>query len=144
MSNFWTPRRTAKLTELWLAGWSARRIARFIGTSANAVVGKSNRLHLPRRANPVDRSRAKAKVTRLPLSQAKDRSLGKHRALLAVFRHGGHRFATCQWIAGEPTIDDSCKCGAPTLKGAPYCADHWARAWRPRPRPTDQDTFEAA
>lgn len=37
---------------------------------------------------------------------------------------------TCQWIAGEPTGDDSCKCGAETLPGRPYCLEHELRAWR--------------
>jgi hypothetical protein len=41
---------------------------------------------------------------------------------------------TCQWIDGEPSADDACKCGAATVPGKPYCAAHWARAWvQPEP-----------
>jgi hypothetical protein len=41
--------------------------------------------------------------------------------------------ATCQWIAGEPSADEACKCGQPTVSPMePYCATHHARAWRQR------------
>jgi len=40
-------------------------------------------------------------------------------------------FDRCQWIAGEPSRDDACKCGAPTAPGSPWCPRHHARAiWR--------------
>lgn len=38
----------------------------------------------------------------------------------------GMKFAACQWIAGEPSADDACKCRLPTDDG-PYCAEHQAR-----------------
>ncbi len=38
-------------------------------------------------------------------------------------------FRTCQWIYGDPACDDSCKCGAPTAPGRPYCEGHTARAY---------------
>lgn len=54
----------------------------------------------------------------------------------------------CQWIEGEPSADDGCKCGAPVepidcaldasltqrqgLRSIPYCAAHLARAYIPR------------
>ena len=39
------------------------------------------------------------------------------------------RFATCQWIDGEPRPDDACKCGQPVAEpGSPYCAAHARRA----------------
>ena len=50
---------------------------------------------------------------------------------------------TCQWIADEPSADDSCKCGKPTVNGV-YCAKHlkaaYIKPWRegspyPAPRP---------
>ena len=30
----------------------------------------------------------------------------------------------CQWIEGDPTSDDSCKCLKPALVGKSYCAEH--------------------
>jgi hypothetical protein len=37
--------------------------------------------------------------------------------------------ALCQWIEGEPSEDDRCKCGAPAADGRSYCAAHEARAY---------------
>ena len=79
----------------------------------------------------------------------------RHRAVSAAFlasdRNGQHKNSVyrqirsldrgpvprpklCQWIAGEPTLDDSCKCRAPVMetepdeRQSPYCAEHEARA----------------
>ncbi len=30
----------------------------------------------------------------------------------------------CQYIAGEPTGGDACKCGRPARAGSAYCEDH--------------------
>jgi len=46
----------------------------------------------------------------------------------------------CQWIPGEPSAEDGCKCGrparaigrAPRLRSIPYCDAHLARAYLPR------------
>ena len=41
----------------------------------------------------------------------------------------GARFRECQWIPGEPSADDACKCGAKTGRSRVYCPEHEARAW---------------
>lgn len=46
---------------------------------------------------------------------------------------------TCQWIAGQPTPDDSCKCLASSAPGVSYCPDHAARAYRVLPRSVAAD-----
>ena len=38
----------------------------------------------------------------------------------------------CQYIAGEPTGDDNCKCGRPVRKGGVYCLDHHVICWIPK------------
>ncbi len=58
---------------------------------------------------------------------------------------------TCQHIKDEPTADDSCKCGKPTVPGlSPYCAEHMKLCWighewrgsdRPAPRPELRSDF---
>lgn len=40
----------------------------------------------------------------------------------------------CQWIEGDPTPDDSCKCLAPSAPGVSYCPAHAQRAYRVLPR----------
>lgn len=36
---------------------------------------------------------------------------------------------TCQYIAGQPTRADSCKCGRRVAPGSSYCAEHHALCW---------------
>ena len=36
----------------------------------------------------------------------------------------GIRFKSCQWIKGEPSADDRCKCGVKTGKYGIYCMVH--------------------
>jgi hypothetical protein len=42
-------------------------------------------------------------------------------------------FTTCQYIAGDPAPDDSCKCGAPTRRGSPWCDSHRTLVYVDRP-----------
>jgi GcrA cell cycle regulator len=37
---------------------------------------------------------------------------------------------TCRWPVGDPSSSEFFFCGAPPLVGKPYCAEHWARAFR--------------
>jgi len=41
----------------------------------------------------------------------------------------------CQWIPGEPSADDRCKCGEPTEDSKPYCycAKHLKAAYIRKP-----------
>lgn len=61
------------------------------------------------------------------------------RAWLASMRSKA-RFRTCQFIEGEPRIDDACKCGAPAADGV-YCADHAALCY---PRRRAEESRRAA
>ncbi len=49
---------------------------------------------------------------------------------------------TCQYIGGDPTPDDSCKCGAPTRDGGAWCDTHRAMVYVP-PDP-DQEARDFA
>ena len=42
---------------------------------------------------------------------------------------GGWRPKACQFIEGEPSFDESCKCRKPLLPGSSYCPEHHARCW---------------
>ncbi len=53
-------------------------------------------------------------------------------------------FRACQWITGEPSADDRCKCGRPAVSGSPYCAHHRDRARLPLPVPMSQRRDERA
>lgn len=44
----------------------------------------------------------------------------------------------CQWIEGEPTCDDSCKCLVATVPGKSYCEEHQKRAYVVKPVKEDE------
>src|SRR3546814_2024279 len=50
----------------------------------------------------------------------------QHRRWWQSAVQGKARFKTCQFIEGEPSTDDACKCGAPSINGV-YCAEHLER-----------------
>jgi hypothetical protein len=45
-----------------------------------------------------------------------------------IFARAKPRIRTCQWIAGEPSENEACKCGAATCDGSVYCVRHRAAA----------------
>ena len=51
-----------------------------------------------------------------------------HRGLTRFVVGLRFRFESCQWIVGEPTGEDACKCGRPISRGGPYCERHEVRA----------------
>jgi hypothetical protein len=55
------------------------------------------------------------------------------------------RPGTCQFIEGEPSRDDACKCGRPVHRaGSPWCAEHYRRVYvRRDERDHDDDQGEA-
>ncbi len=40
------------------------------------------------------------------------------------------RFPFCQFIAGEPSFNDACKCGRKVKPGSPYCPEHHAHCYQ--------------
>ena len=121
----WTPHEDERLTELWNRDnpeLSTLTISRMMGRSKNAVIGRARRLELPARPNPIEPDYSAPRPA--PASPARW-SLNDTPRLLP---DPGPLPKHCQWIAGEPSAHDSCKCLAPTVPGRPYCAEHQARA----------------
>lgn len=59
-----------------------------------------------------------------------------HKGRLAPWRQGGRHLRgsewepkVCQWIEGEPSFNEACKCGAPVVPEKPYCETHCKRAY---------------
>ena len=124
----WTPERIARLTELWLDGSPASKIGAALGLSKNAVVGKAHRLELAKRASPIrhcgQQTTRKEVVARATPQSEVSVPLAPPQSEAAVARPR----ATCQWIAGEPSADDACKCGAEVGASRIYCPAHERRA----------------
>lgn len=51
---------------------------------------------------------------------------------------------TCQWIEGEPDVDEPDFCGKPVQEGSSYCPHHHARCWVKAVRPVRKPVKQAA
>ena len=147
----WTDARVAQLTELWLDGVSARLIAKQMDLSKNAVIGKAHRLELPNRPSPIvysDKTSPKKESLTATTKPAKatvrkpsphpvmhlahpNSKTGTARGIATFPRVAlDARIRGCQWIAGEPSADDACKCGAAVGETRIYCPEHEIKARR--------------
>ncbi len=146
MTSPWTDELSERLTKLWDGSGSASQIGEELGLSKNAVVGKVRRMNLPPRPSPIKpgpkqsspiRRPALDTQTRWRVSQAQanaDQRIRRERGLpllpwaitRAFLSVVGMKFSRCQFIAGQPSVDEACKCGRPT-DGGPWCAEHHRR-----------------
>ncbi len=156
----WSDELVERLRALVAAGRSNSQIAQALGpgVTKNMVAGKLHRLagavHRPPRPAPEPKAPPAPKAARRerakkPAAEARpmavmiDRDARRPRPKprpepAAPPRPRVSDFRTCQWIAGAPSWDDACKCGAPTLAGSNYCGPHHARAWQSRDPELDQ------
>jgi GcrA cell cycle regulator len=144
----WTTERVALLKSRIEEGLSCGQIAREIGVSRNAVIGKANRLGLSR-----FRSVPSGKGER-PWARniARPRNAAQHRTLLALWAKALPDFAEapadsanrcslvelqqwhCRWPIGEPASENFGFCGNKPVDGLPYCPAHARMAYRPGTR----------
>lgn len=117
----WTPDREDLLRTYWQAGMVASEIGRRLGCTKNSAVGKAHRLHLDKRPSPIKRhgTPSKRKERIEPPPARKRPKPAKLNGLKG-----------CQWIEGEPSADDACKCGMRRRPGSVYCWVHHRRAYR--------------
>src|SRR5262245_1878237 len=162
-NSTWNSERLEALRRYCEAGLSCSLIAREIGVSRNAVIGKLNRLGLSRPKDVVARTlkregrphppRPKMSATwrALPARPARPTIIAQHEMLKTAFgtrspvedipiRDG--RGCTllelgqekCRWPISTPGAADFCFCGSEPVKGLPYCAGHARMAYRPAGR----------
>ncbi len=144
----WTTERIALLKNRIDAGLSCEQIAREIGVSRNAVIGKANRLGLSRfkraTAGPPERTGT--------AKNARPRIVTQHRNLRALLAKPQLAFAAapgdsanrcslfelqqwhCRWPISDPGAEDFGFCGNKPVDGLPYCAAHSRMAYRPGTR----------
>lgn len=103
----WTEARCTKLRRMWKSGSSVYLIAQQIGVSRNAIIGKADRIGLPRRMSPIKGHKIKPKVPKnlRPLEQL------------------GHK--DCRYPFGNPKDKDFGFCGQPVKTGSSYCPKHY-------------------
>jgi GcrA cell cycle regulator len=138
ISETWTTDRVERLKSCLNAGFSCAEIAREIGVTRNAVIGKISRLKLTRvkdamalqrerRLSPgVQRPRIVTQhqilmaLRAAPQPTAQEATLGNaHRCTLMELGHG-----KCRWPLNEPGTDAFCFCGDAPVAGLPYCPSH--------------------
>jgi GcrA cell cycle regulator len=145
----WTDAEVARLRELWANGRSAAQVAREIGCSRLAVIGKAQRLGL-RRRDTADAACSISAVPRSPpltgndLARAGKAFADRARALarleaqlrrepVAPEVHSPESRPcsfmeltrdTCRWPVGDPDTPGFYFCGAPPDAGHVYCAHH--------------------
>lgn len=144
MRRTWTEERIALLKDRIDAGLSCAQIAREIGVSRNAVIGKVNRLGLSRLKRVSAGQPGRTGTAKI----ARPRTVTQHRALRALPTaqqlalaempvdsanrcsllelQQGH----CRWPISEPGADDFGFCGSKQVDGLPYCAGHARMAYR--------------
>ena len=145
METRWTKERTALLKDRIRAGFSCGQIARELGVSRNAVIGKTNRLGLSRLKNGIP-GQARQSGTR---QNARPRTVVRHINLRALWSNPELAFAElsgesakpcslfdlqqwhCRWPMGDPTSEDFGFCGKRSIDGLPYCPAHAQMAYRP-------------
>jgi GcrA cell cycle regulator len=136
----WTPDRIEELKYLFDAGRTCSQIAREIGVTRNAVIGKLSRLGL-------SRPRGNNGIPRAP--RPRDGALQRQVRILRVLRAQMEAVApeepsgdqqrcslfdlspqTCRWPIGRPGAVDFGFCGNAPVEGLPYCAGHSRLAYR--------------
>jgi GcrA cell cycle regulator len=139
----WTTDRVERLKSCLDAGFSCAEIAREIGVTRNAVIGKISRLKLTR----VKDAMAGRRERRFAPSMQRPRIVTQHQILMALraapetaahelAAGTGHRCSLlelgqgqCRWPINEPGAEDFCFCGEEPVTGLPYCPAHARMAY---------------
>ncbi len=100
------------LIALWNDGLPCREIGHRLGFTKNAIIGKANRMGLPKR-NPSSRQIANEKKP--PGAE--------------VISLEQLSFGMCSWPHGDPQAEEFHFCGQPVVESKPYCDKHCARAY---------------
>jgi GcrA cell cycle regulator len=148
-SQTWSAERVELLKRYVRAGFTCLQIAREIGVTRNAVIGKLNRLGLSR---PSGSARAAARPQETNGSRMRRPRPIKQRGILrTVFAEAPPAAAEatepavpsadrctllelaydkCRWPISEPDAKDFSFCGNPAVAGLSYCAGHARIAYR--------------
>lgn len=117
----WTAEKIKQLKKLWLKGKSTVEIGKELGISKNAVVGKVHRLELAARPSPIKRETKKSTT---PKQRIIKKDLKPQNITLMDLK-----LNSCRWPIGDPKDDDFHFCGADSVTGKPYCAEHCKLAY---------------
>jgi len=154
----WSSERIELLKRCFRAGLSCSQIAREIGVTRNAVIGKISRLGLSRPKDVIARQLRRAAGLAQPKTARNWRQkrsrfdvLAQQEMLIDAFPgqqtqedvpiYNGRGCTLlelgqekCRWPISTPGAEDFCFCGNAPVKGLPYCLGHARIAYRPAGR----------
>lgn len=134
----WTDESVEKLRQLWAQGLTANEIAKKLGVTKNAIVGKVHRLCLTARPSPI---KVKDSEQELPLEQPVEEVKAvdpqpvvespkpRKTEELTNIKLVDLDSHTCRWPIGDPRDDDFCFCGKKVRSGQTYCDEHSMQAY---------------
>lgn len=142
----WTDESVAELRRLWDKGLTANEIAKKIGVTKNAIVGKVHRLCLPARPSPIkfknnENEIAPAEEETVLVEEEKVEIAEEVEEVVAEISktsesNGSVRTKltdldshTCRWPLGDPRDEDFGFCGKRVRVGQTYCDEHSAIAY---------------
>lgn len=145
----WSTDRVERLKRCFDAGLTCSQIAREIGVTRNAVIGKMNRMGLSR---PRDRLAAQMRRAAKLARPKRERSwkrltvIAQRKMLREAYAQArvedvpirdGHGCTLlelaqgqCRWPINEPGAENFCYCGNQAFTGLPYCVGHARLAYR--------------
>jgi GcrA cell cycle regulator len=154
----WSLERIELLKRCFDAGLSCSQIAREIGVTRNAVIGKMNRLGLSPPKDVIGRQLERTCAARPPRPKTsrtwrpkrpRPNIFARHEMLIGAFPGPQPRAedvtiyngrgctllelsqGKCRWPISNPGAEDFCFCGNEPVKGLPYCLGHARIAYRP-------------
>lgn len=143
----WTEESVAELCRLWEKGLTANEIAKRLGVTKNAIVGKVHRLCLKARPSPIksktDENEAPAveveenSVVVDPVEETinevvvvedvvEEKTKKMEKGKIKLIELDSH---TCRWPVGDPRDEDFGFCGKKVRVGQTYCDEHSAIAY---------------
>jgi GcrA cell cycle regulator len=144
MQQNWTDKKLSLLKNFWTEGKTAAAIAKRLGMSRSAVLGKIFRLRLVRPDQKPEPTRASSPLLRRKGPrfgvEAQDHTIKCGKTLLELTNE------SCRWPIGDPAKGSFHFCGEPGAdleQGIPYCECHRQRAYN-RPEQTEADRAQNA
>lgn len=138
----WTDESVERLRQMWSEGLTANEIAKKLGVTKNAIVGKVHRLCLTARPSPIKSKENEALSedieqtgTNAAMSAdlfentsaaGKSTSTNKKIENIKLVDLDSH---TCRWPIGDPRDEDFCFCGKKVRTGQTYCDEHSQMAY---------------
>ncbi|MBQ8481520.1 MAG: global cell cycle regulator GcrA-like protein [Alphaproteobacteria bacterium] len=142
----WTDESVEELRRLWDKGLTASEIAKKLGVTKNAIVGKVHRLCLKARPSPiktkdeeVEQNQATVQEEIIIETESTDElpveeNIKETEIVNSVSGNGRVKLVdldshTCRWPVGDPRDDDFGFCGKKVRAGQTYCDEHSAMAY---------------